>query len=111
VVGIVIADLNENPFAAFHKPSNYKIVYLRRFDSVVMAMKKTGLVERRLSRYAKKAALEDLEDVLLESSRVDLGFKRTRYLPDLMGDPLESYPRQVFIDVSLLEKEGGSGTR
>ncbi|KAE8100423.1 hypothetical protein FH972_018323 [Carpinus fangiana] len=79
-----------------------------------MAMKKTGPVERRLSGYAleaKKAALEDLEDVLLESSRVDSGFKRTKYLSDLMGDSLESYPRRVFRDVGLLEKEGGSRTR
>lgn len=27
-----------------------------------------------------------------------------------MGDSLESYPRRVFIDVGLPEKEGGSGT-
>ncbi|XP_020993207.2 uncharacterized protein LOC107477322 [Arachis duranensis] len=29
-----------------------------------------------------------------------------QYLPDLMGDSLESYPRRVFIDVGLAEKEG-----
>jgi hypothetical protein len=55
--------LSENSFAPFHKPSNYKIVYLRRFGSAVMAMKKISLVERRLSRYAseaKKAVLENL---------------------------------------------------
>ncbi|XP_059461047.1 uncharacterized protein LOC132190162 [Corylus avellana] len=116
--GIVVVELSENPFAAFHKPSNYKIVYLRRFGSAVMAMKKTGPVERRVSGYApeaKKAALENLEDVLLEPPRAGSGkssryLKRTRYLPDLMGDSLESYPRRVFIDVGLPEKEGGSGT-
>ncbi|KAE8056963.1 hypothetical protein FH972_013692 [Carpinus fangiana] len=116
--GIVIVDLSENPFAAFRKPSNYKIVYLRRFGSAIMAMKKTGPAERRLFGYApeaKKAALENLEDVLLEPPRAGSGkssryLKRTRYLPDLMGDSLESYPRRVFIDVGLPEKEGGSGT-
>ncbi|XP_027356857.1 uncharacterized protein LOC113866173 [Abrus precatorius] len=73
---------------------------------------------RKLCGYsseAKKAALEKLEDVLLEPPRAASGksrkyLKRTRYLPDLMGDSLESYPRHIFIDVGLPEKEGGSGT-
>ncbi|KAA8538169.1 hypothetical protein F0562_027777 [Nyssa sinensis] len=59
---------------------------------------------------AKKAALKKLEDVLLEPPRGASGksktyMKRTRYLPDLMGDSLESYPRRVFIDVALPEKD------
>ena len=118
MAGIVTVDLNENPFTAFHKQSNYKIIYLRRFGSAVMAMKKTGPAERQLSRYApevKKVAFEDLEDVLLEPLRAGSGksswyLKRTRYLPDLMGNSLESYPRRVFIDVGLSKKEGGSET-
>jgi len=68
------------------------------------------------TREAKKAALQQLEDVLLEPPRAASGksrkyLKRTRFLPDLMGDSLESYPRRVFIDVELSEKEGGSGTK
>ncbi|CAJ1973992.1 unnamed protein product [Sphenostylis stenocarpa] len=68
------------------------------------------------TREAKKAALQQLEDVLLEPPRAASGksrkyLKRTRFLPDLMGDSLESYPRHVFIEVELSEKEGGSGKK
>ncbi|XP_047164842.1 uncharacterized protein LOC124834237 [Vigna umbellata] len=64
----------------------------------------------------KKAALQKLEDVLLEPPRAASMksrkySKRTRFLPDLMGDSLVSYPRRVFIDVELSGKEGGSGTK
>ena len=122
--GIVTVELSDNPSIAFNKPSNYKIVYLRRFESTIMAMKKTSSVElnsatqRKLCGHAseaKKAALKNLEDVLLEPPRAASGkssryLKRTKYLPDLMGDSLESYPRRVFIDVGLPEKEDGSRT-
>ncbi|XP_061372077.1 uncharacterized protein LOC133314596 [Gastrolobium bilobum] len=129
--GVVTVLMNDNPSTAFYKPSNYKIVYMRRFDSIAVAMKKTGgpvavdnkvpnfsAAPRKLCGYAseaKKAALKNLEDVLLEPPRAASGksrkyLKRTRYLPDLMGDSLESYPRRVFIDVGLPEKDGGSGT-
>jgi hypothetical protein len=118
--GIVIVELShENPSVAFHKPSNYKIVYIKRLRSTVMAMKKlNSATQRRLCGYApeaKKAALKNLEDVLLEPPRAGSGkssryLKRTKYLPDLMGDSLESYPRRVFIHVGLPDKEGGSGT-
>ncbi|XP_027187496.1 uncharacterized protein [Cicer arietinum] len=113
--------------SAFQKPSNYKVAYMRRFEKVVMAMKKTSGSsqtnlklggQRKLCNYAteaKKAALQNLEDVLLEPPRAASGksrvyLKRTKYLPDLMGDTLESYPRRVFIDVGLPQKDGGSGT-
>jgi len=127
--GIVTILINDNnPTKSFCKlPKNYKIVYVRQFDSVVVAMKKTATAikvkpnhaaPRKLFGYAseaKKIALQNLEDVLLEPPRAASGksrkyLKRTRYLPDLMGDSLESYTRHVFIDVGLPEKEGGSGT-
>ncbi|KAG4389431.1 hypothetical protein AAZX31_06G089500 [Glycine max] len=72
---------------------------------------------RKLCGYmpeAKKVALQKLEDVLLEPPRASSGksrkyLKRTRFLPDLMNDSLEKYPRRVFIDVGVPEKDGGSG--
>ncbi|KAM5575440.1 hypothetical protein ABKV19_014409 [Rosa sericea] len=114
----------QDPSARFRMPSNYKMIYLRKIDATVVAMRKmsssisttTSFTRRRLfSEEAKKEALKNLEDVLLEPPRASSGkssryLKKTRYLPDLMGDSLEGYPRRVFIDVGLPEKEGGSGT-
>ncbi|PNY06265.1 hypothetical protein L195_g002728 [Trifolium pratense] len=118
IVAVVILNAD-----GFRKPSNYKVVYMRRFEKVVMAMKKIEKTirvgsQRKLCGYAteaKKAALQKLEDVLLEPPRAASGksrvyLKRTKYLPDLMGDTLESYPRHVFIDVGLPNKDRGSGT-
>ncbi|KAM1014209.1 hypothetical protein ACFX13_044893 [Malus domestica] len=127
--GIVVLSLSNDASNSFKKPNNYKMVYLRRFDTIILAMRKTSTHatetssstttsptrRRLLAEEAKKEALKKLEDVLLEPPRASSGksrryLKRTRYLPDLMGDSLESYPRRVFIDVGLPEKEGGSGT-
>ena len=128
--GVVTVLMNDNNPGSFYKPKNYRIVYMRQFDSVAVAMKKTMTnavtadhnklnlaVPRKLFGYAeaKKIALQNLEDVLLEPPRAASGksrkyLKRTKYLPDLMGDSLESYSRRVFIDVGLPEKNGGSGT-
>ncbi|KAL7175872.1 hypothetical protein ACSBR2_029446 [Camellia fascicularis] len=122
VGGVATVQLSEDPLLAFHKPSNYKIVYLRRFDSKIVALRKTShaitnsSTIRRLCGVTpeeKKAALKKLEDVLLEPPRAASGksksyHTRTRYLPDLIGDSLESYPRRVFIDVSLPENDDDS---
>ncbi|XP_010273765.1 PREDICTED: uncharacterized protein LOC104609205 [Nelumbo nucifera] len=123
--GIAAIQLSNDPSDAFWKPSNYKIVYIRRYASTIVAMKKTGPSElpsgnwpnkRRLCAFpseAKKAALDGLEDVLLEPPRKahvesDKYLKRTKFLPDLTGDSLEGYPRRVFINVGLPERNGGS---
>lgn len=121
--GVVTVLLNDNPSAAIYKPPNYKIAYMRRLDLIAVAMWKTSVAETKpqkqrklLSEHAseaKKAALQKLEDVLLEpprsaSKKSSRYLKRTRYLPDLMGDSLENYPRRVFIDVGSPEKDGGS---
>ncbi|KAM7520837.1 hypothetical protein LguiB_019799 [Lonicera macranthoides] len=124
--GVAIVQLSDDPSAAFPKPSGYRIVYLRRFYSTFIAMRKTESNQatngRRLLTVrasspdvlesvaeAKKAALKKLEDALLEPPRSASGksktyLKRTKYLPDLMGVSLRSYPRRVFIDVGLPEK-------
>ncbi|KAJ4764860.1 Peptide upstream ORF protein [Rhynchospora pubera] len=50
----------------------------------------------------KKQTLDELEDVLLEppiKSRKTKNSKRIKFLPMLIGDSLENYPRRVFIDV------------
>lgn len=106
--GVAVAQLSESKVSSFQKPSNYKIVYLRKLGFYFVAMRKTKLpMQRKLMGFAseaKKAALKGLEDVLLEPPRASSGrsnryLKKTKYLPDLTGDSLESYPRRVFIDV------------
>ncbi|KAJ4817572.1 hypothetical protein LUZ62_030138 [Rhynchospora pubera] len=50
----------------------------------------------------KKQTLDELEDVLLEppiKSRKTKNSKRIKFLPMLIGDSLDNYPRRVFIDV------------
>ncbi|XP_030454446.2 uncharacterized protein LOC115675807 [Syzygium oleosum] len=125
VGGVAAILLSKDPNVQFDVPPNYKIAYIRKFESTVLAIRKTGerkttnsATQRRLCGFApeeKKAALQNLEDVLLEppraaSRRSRAYFKRTRYLPDLMGDSLESYPRRVFIDVGLPERDGGASS-
>ncbi|XP_022766419.1 uncharacterized protein LOC111311310 [Durio zibethinus] len=123
IVAIQLSGTGRSSYS-FNKPSNYEIVYFRKFWSNVLVMKKVGYAktisstQRRLFGYtseAKKEALKNLEDVLLEppraaSRRSKTYLKRTKYLPDLLGDTLENYPRRVFIDVGLPEKDGVSGT-
>ncbi|KAF5448445.1 hypothetical protein F2P56_028980 [Juglans regia] len=88
--GIVAVPLSSNPKTGFRKQSNYRIVYLRRYDSTIMALRKVGpsneqvesSTRRRLCQMAseaKKAKLESLEDVLLEPPRRAL-MKSTNYL-------------------------------
>ncbi|KAF5200401.1 hypothetical protein FRX31_010014 [Thalictrum thalictroides] len=122
--GILVSQLNNDLAKAFMRPSNYKIVYVRKFDTTVVAMRKIAAVpdtlnsptKRRLfafeSEEAKRAALNGLEDVILEPPRGSAAFKtysrKTKYLPELTGDSLDGYTRRVFIDVSLPGKGGGS---
>lgn len=131
--GVLAIQLSQDPSEMFEVPMNYRIVYFRKFESPVLAMKRlegergrddASAGQRRLMGMAleeeKKAALRNLEDVLLEpprsaSRRSSRYLKKTRYLPDLMGDrlALEMYPRRVFIDVRMPEKDsvGSSSSR
>lgn len=97
-------------------PPNYEISCIHHFDATFVAMKKMGQAallppsaKRPLCGYvmdSRKAAMSGLEDVLLEPPRrnsleVDQYVDETKYLPDLIGDLLDRYPRRVFIDVGL----------
>ncbi|ESQ29613.1 hypothetical protein EUTSA_v10023489mg [Eutrema salsugineum] len=129
VGGILTVQLNLQDLPPnFLKHLNYEIVYMKSSQYTVMAMRKTRETEKKQSlvatgrkllgiteEEAKKKALSKLEDVLLEPPRAASRksrtyLKRTRYLPDLMGDTLDlaSYTRRVFIDVS--NGKGSSGT-
>ncbi|KAJ6366368.1 hypothetical protein OIU77_002867 [Salix suchowensis] len=77
VGGILVTQLSSDPSNAFQKLSNYRAVYLRRYDSTIVALRKTSLVSQlvissakrrplQLALDAKKTALLGLEDVLLE---------------------------------------------
>ncbi|MGD7217278.1 hypothetical protein, partial [Ralstonia pseudosolanacearum] len=124
--GVVVVQLPKDPSNAFKTPSNYKIVYLRRFETTVVAMRKTSPSDksinlspsRRLLAFeseAKKAALDGLEDVILEpprgSSTVYKNYlRKTKYLPELTGDSLDGYSRRVFIEVALPGKRGNGNS-
>ncbi|KAE8672786.1 FK506-binding protein 12 [Hibiscus syriacus] len=96
---------------SYQKQSDYRIVYLKKFRSTIVAMKKLGpknhsfdsSAKRKLcdmTMEAKKAALRGLEDALYEPPRKRAAYsKKINFLPDLLGDSLEHYPRRVFIDV------------
>ncbi|XWS54548.1 hypothetical protein CRYUN_Cryun10bG0098500 [Craigia yunnanensis] len=105
--------------SSYQKQSDYRIVYLKKYSSTILAMKKLGSnnhlldssAKRRLCQLtleAKKAALKGLEDVLFEPPRRALAkshayLRKINFLPDLLGDSLEHYPCRVFIDVGSPE--------
>ncbi|KAL3814382.1 hypothetical protein ACJIZ3_015650 [Penstemon smallii] len=105
--GIVISPLGNDPL---NQLRNYKIVYLRRFENTVVAMRKIAGAKAKNSEEEqvlcgatseeKKAALKGLEDVYLEPPRRATLTKKSRkikFLPDLLKDSLDEYPRRVFI--------------
>lgn len=121
--GILAVQLGSDPSNAFREPSNYKIVYMRRYDCTVVAMRKVALdvqltissTKRKLCNLAleaKKATLKGLEDVLLEPPRRALVrsgeyLKKVKYLPELLGDSLQGYNRRNFITVGSREDDRG----
>lgn len=108
--GLAIAPLAADLSAELRLLRSFKIVYLRRLgDNTVVAMRKSaalsgGAVVKQCGiapEKKKEAALRGLEDVYLEPPRPakKSGFtsRKIRFLPDLMKDPLDEYPRRVFI--------------
>ncbi|KAG0492380.1 hypothetical protein HPP92_005778 [Vanilla planifolia] len=109
-------------------PSNFRLVYTRRFISTVIAMRKVAdaplitafsggsdeILQWRLGRRllalpeAKKKALNGLEDAALEPPAKGQQ-RRTRYLPDLLGDSLSEYSRRMFVDVGPPGRAGNEG--
>ncbi|XVF01519.1 hypothetical protein REPUB_Repub04eG0095800 [Reevesia pubescens] len=119
--GVIAMQLGDVISSGYQKQSDYRIVYLKKYSSTILAMKKLGSnshlldssAKRKLCQLtleAKKAALRGLEDVLFEPPSRALAkshayLKKINFLPDLLGDSLEHYPRRVFIDVgSPLDK-------
>ncbi|GFY89437.1 hypothetical protein Acr_06g0013770 [Actinidia rufa] len=122
--GLLVMQLSNDPLNAFQKHLNYKIVYLRRFNSTVVAMRKTSLINesvnspRKLQQCggmveAKKAALKGLEEALFEPPPRQIFAKSSNYLnkikflPDLLGDSLESYGKRIFITDDNGGSDGG----
>ncbi|XP_022726818.1 uncharacterized protein LOC111282824 [Durio zibethinus] len=119
--GVIAMQLGDDISSSYQKQSDYRIVYLKKYSSTIVAMKKLGsnnhLLDssgkRRLCQLtleAKKAALKGLEDVLFEPPRRALVkshvyLKKINFLPDLLGDSLEHYPRRVFINVGSPEEK------
>ncbi|XP_061341154.1 uncharacterized protein LOC133287539 [Gastrolobium bilobum] len=123
--GILAFPLSSNPSnVGLRKQSNYRVVYLRRYDSIIVAMRKIGLAnnlvdsspKRKLCQFATEAkttALKGLEDVLLEPPKQQAFAKsnknlKIKYLPEVLGDSLEGYKRRVFIGVGLPEENKGA---
>ncbi|KAK8626997.1 hypothetical protein V6N13_134626 [Hibiscus sabdariffa] len=111
VGGIVAMQLSDEISTGYQKQSDYRIVYLKKYRSTIVALKKLGpknhlfdsSAKRKLfdmTKEAKKAALRGLETALYEPPRKRTAYsKKIKFLPDLLGDSLEHFPRRVFINV------------
>ncbi|KAK7246713.1 hypothetical protein RIF29_41583 [Crotalaria pallida] len=124
--GIVALPLGNKPSnTGFREQSNYRVAYLRRYDSnsIIVALKKTSFAyklvdpspKRKLLKWtneAKTVALKGLEDVFLEPPSKSFAkskayLKKIKFLSNLLGDPLEGYDRRLFISVGLPEENKG----
>jgi len=132
--GILIAPLSNDSPNVLQEQRNYRIVYLRRFENenilyeqipdienTVVALRKIGTSNGLMNSptkdvscgpalEVKKLALKGLEDVYLEPPRrafakSSFGSRKLKFLPDLLSDSLENYPRRIFIsdDTSSLD--------
>ncbi|CAA0807359.1 Unknown protein [Striga hermonthica] len=122
---LVVAPLGHDPSnGLLGLPTDFKIVYLRRFDSTVVALRKIitsdsvpnsgGLKQVSCGvvtpEKKKEEALKGLEDVYLEPPRQArtkstgrrkkssfFTSRKIKFLPNLLKDSLDEYPRRVFI--------------
>ncbi|KAL3538695.1 hypothetical protein ACH5RR_002061 [Cinchona calisaya] len=112
--GIVITKLSSDPSSVLQRQPNYRIVYLRRFENTMVAMRKVGSKDSLdssvksstfcgITQESRKMALKGLEDALLEPPRRTLlkssmnEMRKIEFLPDLLGESLASYKRRVLI--------------
>ncbi|KAG8364153.1 hypothetical protein BUALT_Bualt19G0097300 [Buddleja alternifolia] len=106
--GLVIMPMGNGRTNELKFVSNYKIVYVRKFEKTMVAMRKAGAPSKGLlygiTPEEKKAALKGLEDVYLEPPRraplaekPSFTSRKIKFLPDLLKDSLNEYPRRVFV--------------
>ncbi|KAJ3704955.1 hypothetical protein LUZ61_008660 [Rhynchospora tenuis] len=124
--GLVVTQLNTEGSNLFQLPSNYKLVYVRRFGSTILALRKVSSAKSQNGKIGneigtgiasmkrllpmpleKKDVLHLVEDVLLEPPREIGETRKIKFLPDLTGDVLTQYPRRVFIDAGLRLQANG----
>ncbi|XP_062086630.1 uncharacterized protein LOC133792732 [Humulus lupulus] len=119
--GILAFPLSNEKAITLRDMTNYKIAYLRRYSSTIVAMRKIGSTEASASSYSPKrrlfesatkskktAALLDLEEVLLEPPRWPMKnlknySRKIKFLPQLMGNSLDGFRRRVFVNAGLPE--------
>lgn len=110
--GVVISQLGKN-VQKLQPPANYVIVLLSPLEHTMVVLRKTGhkpspaIKAGRRSLFGigpetKKAALLGLEDAMLEPPTEELAkskklSRKMKFLPDLMKDSLEKYPRRIFV--------------
>lgn len=107
--GLMISPLGLDPSNELRLLRDFKIVYLRRFENTVVAMRKVAPLSDDVDKSTacgmttekKKAALKGLEDVYLEpprrAKRSSFTSRKIKFLPDLLKDSLNEYPRRVFV--------------
>ncbi|KAB2625187.1 hypothetical protein D8674_016847 [Pyrus ussuriensis x Pyrus communis] len=93
---------------AFRPKPNYRIVYLRRYASTFVAMRKISPAYDLPVTSRKLFQLETEEKktvhILAKSNEY---LNKIKFLPDLLGDSLDIYNRRVFVNVDLNEENHG----
>lgn len=118
VGGAAAFRLGTHPAKPFNLPANYRMIYIQNIGRTVIAVKKLyhdnaggGKPGRRLlsASEAKRDAIQALEDALLEPPAANEHRRRTRYLPELIGESFVKYPRRVFVDINSPGGVGAEG--